>query len=74
MIQKQATALLSGYPEKEVATYFKRNLTGPKAGHKVNVIANKSKDFAFIYKQRQGKFSISFNFVEWNVNGYPQHS
>lgn len=41
-------ALLSGYPEKEVATYFKRNLTGLKAAHKVNVIGNESKDFAFI--------------------------
>ena len=67
-------ALLLGYPEKEVATFFKRNLTGMKAGHKVNVIANESKDFAFIYKKRQGKFFISFNFGEWNANGYPQHS
>jgi hypothetical protein len=67
-------ALLSGYSEKEVSSYFKRNLTGLKAGHKVNVIANESKDFAFIYKQKQGRFSISFNFGEWNVNGYPQHS
>ena len=67
-------ALLSGYPGKEVATFFKRNLTGLKAGHKVNVIANESKDFAFIYKKRQGKFFISFNFGEWNANGYPQHS
>ncbi|CAB4041221.1 Hypothetical predicted protein, partial [Paramuricea clavata] len=46
-------ALLSGYPEKEVATYFRRNLTGLKAGHKVNVIASEAKDFAFIYIQKQ---------------------
>ena len=39
-------ALLSGYSEKEVATYFRRNLTGLKAGHKVNVIASEDKDFA----------------------------
>ena len=67
-------ALLSGYLEKDVATYFKRDLSGLKAGHKVNVIASDSKDFAFIYKQKLGKFIISFNFGEWNVNGYPQHS
>jgi hypothetical protein len=33
-------ALLSGYSQEEVAaTYFKRNLSGIKSGHKVNVVA-----------------------------------
>ena len=68
-------SLLSGYSEEEVAgTYFKRNLTGIKSGHKVNVIVSESKDFAFFYKKRQGKFFIGFNFGEWNAHGYPQHT
>ena len=68
-------AFLSGYSEEEVAaTYFKRNLRGIKSGHKVNVIASESKDFAFFYKKRQGKFFIGFNFGEWNAHGYPQHT
>ena len=68
-------AFLSGYSEEEIAgTYFKGNLNGTKSGHKVNVIATESKDFAFFYKKRQGKFFIGFNFGEWNAYGYPQHT
>ena len=67
-------ALLSGYLENDFATYFKRDLLGLKSGHKVNVIGSDSKDFDFIYNQKLGKCIISFNFGEWNVNGYPQHS
>ena len=68
-------ALLSGYSEEEIAgTYFKRNLNGTKSGHKVNVIAMDSKDFAFFYKRRQGKFFIGFNLEEWSAHGYPQHT
>ena len=54
-------ALLSGHSEEEIAaTYFKRNLSGVKSGHKVNVIASEAKDFVFFYKKRQGKFFIGF--------------
>ena len=42
-------ALLSGYTQEEVATYFKRNLTGQKTGHTDNVIASDSRDFAFCF-------------------------
>ena len=66
-------SFLSGYTEPEVATYFKRKLTGMKSGHKVAVLASESKDFAFFYKIRAGKFTISFNFGEWNAAGFPQH-
>lgn len=67
-------SLLSGYTEEEVVKYFKRNLTaGSRRGHNISVICSDVKDFAFVYKHRQGKLVISFNFGEWNVSGFPQH-
>ena len=46
----QLLSMLSGYLEEEVVTYFKRNLSGFKFGHKVAVVASESKDFALVYK------------------------
>ena len=67
-------SVLSGYGEEPVVEHFKRNLTtGMRKGHKVSIIASDVKDFAFLYKQNQGKLVISFNFGEWNASGFPQH-
>ncbi len=67
--------LLSGYEEEQVVTHFKRNLaTGMRRGHKVCVITSDVKDFAFVYKRKQGRLVISFHFGEWNASGLPQHS
>ena len=66
--------LLSGYTKDEVVMYFKRNLaTGMRRGHKVHIITSDVKDFAFVYKHKQGKLVISFYFGEWNTSGFPQH-
>ena len=66
--------LLSRFSTGKVAMYFKRTLaTGSRRGHKVSVITSDEKDFAFIYKHRQGKLVISFYFGEWNASGFPQH-
>ena len=66
--------LLSRFSADKVAMYFKRTLaTGSRKGHNVSVITSDEKDFAFIYKRRQGKLVISFNFGEWNSSGFPQH-
>ena len=67
-------ALLSGLSGQDVASYFKRNLAGARQGHKVSVIVSDVKDFAFVYKLRQGKLIIAFQYGEWNNNGFPQHS
>ena len=67
--------LLSGCKRSQVVAHFIRNLaTGMRRGHKVSVITSDVKDFAFIYKHRQGKLVISFYFGEWNASGFPQHS
>jgi hypothetical protein len=66
--------LLSRYSAQEVGMYFKRTLaTGSRRGHKVSIITSDEKDFAFIYKHRQGKLVISFYYGEWNSSGFPQH-
>ena len=66
--------LLSQYSAEEAGMYFKRTLaTGPRRGHSVSIITSVGKDFAFIYKHRQGKLVISFYFGEWNSSGFPQH-
>ena len=58
------TVLLSRFSADKVAMYFKRTLApGSRKGHNVSVITSDEKDFAFIYKHRQGKLVISFILV-----------
>ena len=65
---------LTRYSTEEVGMYFKKTIaTGSRRGHKISVITSDEKDFAFIYKHRQGKLVISFYFGEWNSSGFPQH-
>jgi len=71
---KQLFSLLSGLTEREVVQYFKRTLTGKKAGSKVNVIAAEEKKMFFVYKLTKGQLLISFHFGEWNAYGFPQHN
>ena len=66
--------LLSQYSAEEVSMYFKKTIaTGSRRGHNISIITSDEKDFAFIYKHRQGKLVISFYFGEWNSSGFPQH-
>ena len=46
---KQLLSILSGLTEREVVQYFKRTLTGKKAGSKVNVIVSEEKKIVFVY-------------------------
>jgi hypothetical protein len=58
------TVLLSRFSADKVAMYFKRTLAiSSRKGHNVSVITSDEKDFAFIYKHRQGKLVISFILV-----------
>lgn len=71
---KQLFSLLSGLTEREVVKYFKRTLTGKKAGSKVCVLASEEKKLTFVYKLSKGQLAISFHFGEWNTYGFPQHN
>lgn len=51
---KQLLLILSGLREREVVQYFKRTLTGKKAGSKVYVIASEEKKMVFVYKLTEG--------------------
>ena len=71
---KELFVLLSGLPGETVASYFKKNLTnGCRKGHLTSLVVSEVKDFAFVYKIKQGKLVITFNFGEWNVSGFHQH-
>ena len=67
-------ALVSGFSKDDVAGYFKRSFTGSRKGHTAAIIVTEVKDFAITYKKRSGKLVIGFNYGEWNVNGFPQHT
>ena len=72
---KELFVLLSALPADEVIYYFKRILaSGSRKGHKVWLMVSEEKDFIFTYNKSQRKLLISFNFGEWNVNGFAQHS
>ena len=66
--------LLSKFTSETVASYFKRDLSGLRKGHSTAVIVSDAKDFVFSYKKRPGKLVIGFDYGEWNVNGFPQHT
>jgi len=66
---KELFSLLSGLTESNVVTYFKRNLTGMRTGHRVTLIVDDCKDFSFIYKINKGELTISYHFGEWNTCG-----
>ena len=71
---KQLFSLLSGLSERDVVQYFKRSLTGRKAGSKVSLLASQEKNMVFVYKLNKGQLAISFHFGEWNTHGFPQHN
>ena len=71
---KQLFSVLSGISERDILQYFKRTLTGRKAGSKVSIMATQEKNMAFVYKLNKGQLAISFHFGEWNTHGFPQHN
>ena len=67
-------SLLSGYERKVVGRYLKKSLGGRRKGHKVNILISDNKDLAFVYKFRKEQLTICYNYGEWNIHGFPQHS
>lgn len=68
-------SLLADISDTEVQTrFFKRDLKGKKKGHKVAVLVEDTKDFAFVYKFKKGQMTLCFNFGEWNAYNFPQHN
>ena len=67
-------ACLSGQTPKKIKSYFKQTLTGlTRHQHKVRLIISTTKDFAFVYKKRNGQLVLQFYYGEWNYHGNPQH-
>lgn len=67
-------SLLSGYERKVVGRYLKRTLGGKRKGHKVKILISDIKDLAFVYNSRKEQLTICYNYGEWNIHGFPQHS
>lgn len=67
-------ALLSGLSSGEVRKHFSRTLkSATRNGHKVKLIVSPDKDFALVYKRRNGQLTLQFHYGEWNTYGTPWH-
>lgn len=66
-------SILTGYREVRVQKYFTHTLKGSRSG-KAKLIVNMEKNFVLIYKYKQGKFTMEFNFGVWNASGFPLHT
>ena len=67
-------SLLSGYEREVVERYFQRTLGGKRKGHEVKILISDTKDLGFMYNFRKEQLIISYNYGEWNIHGFPQHS
>lgn len=68
-------SLLSALSTREVRKYLSRKLTSStRAGNKVKVIVDDSRDFAFVYKKSACRLLVQFYYGEWNVQGFPRHN
>jgi len=67
-------SLLTGLTQVEVGKFFARTLKGLKRNkHKVKLIVEETKDFAFVYQKGKGQMTLQFYYGEWNTHNYPQH-
>jgi len=67
-------ALLSGLNSAEVRKHFFRLLSSSsRNGHKVKLVVSQDKDFAMVYKKKNGQLSLQFHYGEWNTCGTPRH-
>ena len=66
-------AILTGYKDVRVQKYFTHTLRGSRTC-KTKLIVHKDKNFVLIYKYKQGKFTMEFNFRVWNASGFPLHT
>lgn len=66
-------SLLSAFRTIEVDKFFSRTLTSTKrSGHKVKVVVEDTKDFAFFYKKSNASLTIQYHYGEWNMRNFPQ--
>ena len=72
-LAKEFFAVVSGLPDEEVVTYFRRTLSGLKTGHKVFLIVNDEKQLLLKYNFRSGHLNLCFHYGEWDKLGNPQH-
>ena len=72
-LAKEFFAVVSGLPDEEVVTYFRRTLSGLKTGHKVSLIVNDEKQLLLKYNFRSGHLNLCFHYGEWDKLGNPQH-
>lgn len=67
-------SLITSLNEIEVKASFVRKLKSLRRNkHKVKLIVEDCKNFAFVFKQNIGKMSIPLHYGEWNTHDYPQH-
>ena len=66
-------SILTGYRDARVQKYFTHTLKGSRSG-KAKLLVNMDKNFVLIYKYKQGKFTMEFNFGVWNASGFPLHT
>ena len=67
-------SLITSMSKAEVRTFLTRKLRGSvRNKHRVKVLVEDVKDFAFVYQQNKGLMSIQFHYGEWNTHNYPQH-
>ena len=63
-------SLLSALSARDVKKFFRRTLTVPtRTGHKVELIVDDSRDFAFFYKFSSSRLHIQYHYGEWNAGG-----
>jgi hypothetical protein len=67
-------SLITSISKVEVGAFLTRKLKGLRRNkHKVKVLVEDIKDFAFVYHQNKGQMTIQFYYGEWNTHKYPQH-
>ena len=73
VVRREFFTVVSGLPDEEVVTYFRRTLSGLKTGNKVSLIVNDEKQLLLKYNLRSGHLTLCFHYGEWNKLGHPQH-
>ena len=68
-LAKEFFTVVSGLPDEEVVTYFRRTLSGLK----VSLIVDDEKKLLLKYNFRSGHVTLCFPYGEWNKLGHPQH-
>ncbi|XP_031560725.1 uncharacterized protein LOC116296782 [Actinia tenebrosa] len=67
-------SVITSMSKIEVRAFLTKKLKGARRNkHRVKVLVEDGKDFAFVYYHNKGLMSIQFHYGEWNTHDYPQH-